>query len=197
MWVGPGRHLVCYPVRSAGLLSWGLGVRVGAERAESWTTETTVAEVLDALAGWNSTARALIGATDRPFVLPLYDRDPVPRLGHDTVTLLGDAAHPMLPFMAQGAAQAIEDGWVLARCMAGLTRPVPERLRLYEELRSRRVERIQVGSRSNAETFQLPDGAQQQQRDQQLRTHPQTDLDWLYGYDAEADVDGALSSMIK
>lgn len=196
MWVGPGRHLVCYPVRSASLVSWGLGVRVGAGSAESWTTESTVTEVLAAVAGWNARVRALVGATDRPLVLPLYDRDPVQRLGRDNLTLLGDAAHPMLPFMAQGAAQAVEDGWVLAGCMAGLTRPVPERLRLYEELRSRRVEQIQAGSRSNAEVFQLPDGAQQQRRDQRLRAQPQADLGWLYGYDAQAAVDGALGNMI-
>lgn len=192
MWVGPGRHLVCYPVRSGSLLSWGLAVRVGAAGVESWTTGGTAEEALAAVEGWNARVRALIGATDRILVHPVYDRDPVQRLGRDNMTLLGDAAHPMLPFMAQGAAQAIEDGWVLADCLAGRAGPVAERLRLYEELRSRRVEQIQAGSRSNSEVLQLPDGEQQHRRDRELKAGYMTNLDWLYGYDAEAAASGAL-----
>jgi salicylate hydroxylase len=195
MWVGPGRHLVCYPVRSGSLLSWGLAVRIGAAGAESWTTEGTAEEALAAMEGWNARVRALIGATDRILILPVYDRDPVKRLGRDNMTLLGDAAHPMLPFMAQGAAQAIEDGWVLADCLARLTGPVSDRLRRYEELRSRRVEQIQAGSRANGEVLQLPDGPQQQRRDQKLHAEAMADLDWLYGYDAEAAMSGVLDSL--
>jgi salicylate hydroxylase len=192
MWVGPGRHLVCYPVRSGSLLSWGLAVRVGAAGVESWTTEGTAEEALSAVEGWNARVRALIGATEQILVLPVYDRDPVQRLGRDNMTLLGDAAHPMLPFMAQGAAQAIEDGWVLADCLAGLGGPVADRLRLYEELRNRRVQQIQAGSRSNSEVFQLPDGERQQQRDREMKAGYMANLDWMYGYDAGTATSGVL-----
>jgi salicylate hydroxylase len=195
MWVGPGRHLVCYPVRSGSLLSWGLAVRVGAAGVESWTTEGTAEEALAAVEGWNARVRALIGATDRILVLPVYDRDPVQRLGQDNMTLLGDAAHPMLPFMAQGAAQAIEDGWVLADCLAGLAGPVADRLRQYEELRNRRVQQIQAGSRSNSEVFQLPDGEQQRRRDRDMKAGYMANLDWLYGYDAGEATSGVLGRM--
>jgi 2-polyprenyl-6-methoxyphenol hydroxylase-like FAD-dependent oxidoreductase len=141
--------------------------------------------------------RRLITATDRTLVLPVYDRDPVQRLARDTMTLLGDAAHPMLPFMAQGAAQAIEDGWVLADCLAGLAdQPVAARLRLYEELRSQRVQQIQAGSRANSDVFLLPDGEQQQRRDQGLKAEV-AGLDWLYGYDAEAARSDVLTNMVK
>jgi salicylate hydroxylase len=197
MWLGPGRHMVCYPVRSGSLVSWGLAIRVGVASAESWAAESTADVVLAAMEGWNPRVRALIAATDRTLVLPVYDRDPVQRLGRDTMTLLGDAAHPMLPFMAQGAAQAIEDGWVLADCLAGLAdRPVAARLRLYEELRSRRVQQIQAGSRANSDVFQLPDGEQQQRRDQGLKAEV-AGLDWLYGYDAEAATSDVLANMVK
>jgi salicylate hydroxylase len=195
MWVGPGRHMVCYPVRSGEMLNWSLAVPANTASPESWTTEGTAEEALAAVEGWHARVRSLVGATDRTLVRPLYDRSPIQRLGRDNMTLLGDAAHPMLPFMAQGAAQAIEDGWVLADCLARLgDRPMGDRLGLYEKLRARRVEQIQLGSRTNSDTFHLPDGEQQQRRDGELKSGSSDNLDWLYGYDAAEATSTALAT---
>ena len=118
--MGPGRHFVYYFVSAGRFVNW-----VGVAPSETWTLEswTTPGRVEDALgdfAGWNTVVRRLIAeaadGSDRAelYRWALYDRDPLPRWGDGPVTLLGDAAHPMLPFMAQGACQAIEDAAVLA-----------------------------------------------------------------------------------
>jgi salicylate hydroxylase len=112
------------------------------------------------------------------------------------VTLLGDACHAMLPFMAQGAAQAIEDGATLAASLSKAGgRDVSKALRLYESLRLPRASRIQSASKENKTRFHLPDGPQQQERDAQM-LRGSTDwsfraVAWIYGHDAGV-VDGAI-----
>ena len=103
------------------------------------------------------------------------------------MTLLGDACHPMLPFMAQGAAQALEDGAALTACLARVP-DVPEALRLYEALRLPRASRIQALSKLNKTRFHLPDGPEQRERDE-LMASGSTDfsikaVEWIYGHDA-------------
>ena len=128
--MGPGRHFVYYFVSAGRFINW-----VGVAPSETWTLEswTTPGRLEDALgdfAGWNPVVRRLIAeaadGSDRAelYRWALYDRDPLPRWGDGPVTLLGDAAHPMLPFMAQGACQAIEDAAVLAACLRRLPDPV-------------------------------------------------------------------------
>ena len=109
------------------------------------------------------------------------------------MTLLGDAAHAMLPFMAQGAVQGIEDAFVLAKCLADCRASnISAALRLYEELRKPRASRVQARARQNGVTFHLPDGEQQRVRDAQLAaaggTNPLLASAWLYGHDVEAEV---------
>ena len=113
-------------------------------------------------------ARALLDACDSTLKSALYEREPLPQWSVGTVTLLGDACHPMLPFMAQGAGMAIEDAVVLGRCLAGVTtRGDAERaLKTYEAARRERTAQIQIGSRGN----------------QWMKT--QGNADWVYGYDA-------------
>jgi salicylate hydroxylase len=94
----------------------------------------------------------------------LFDRAPLLRWSAGRVTLLGDACHPMLPFMEQGAALAIEDAATLAACL-GKVDDVPAALRLYEKLRLPRVSRLQATSETNKTRFHLPDGPAQQRRD--------------------------------
>ena len=115
---GPGRHFVHYFVAGGRLVNF-----VGVMERESWTRESwtdrgEVADALAAYAGWHPRVRAIIGAVDETFIWALFDRDPLPRWTVGRVTLLGDACHAMLPFMAQGAAQSIEDGAALAACLA-------------------------------------------------------------------------------
>ncbi len=123
----------------------------------------------------------------------LYDRNPLDHWTVGRATLLGDAAHAMLPFMAQGAVQSIEDAAVLAKCLAGVDRTtVPSALRRYEEIRKPRASQVQAYARRNGTVFHLPDGEAQRQRDAQLAaaagSNPLLASTWLYGHDVEAEL---------
>jgi salicylate hydroxylase len=124
----------------------------------------------------------------------LYDRDPLPRWGDGHVTLLGDAAHPMLPFMAQGAAQAIEDAAVLARCLSSIDDP-PAALRRYEDFRRDRTAEVQQAARQNAVLFHLPDGAEQQSRDARLGAQSGSQASHRNAWVFEYDVDKATADL--
>ena len=117
---------------------------------ESWSAEGQVADLLDALSGFAEPVRQVAGAAATLMRSALYDRDPLPSWGEGRVTLLGDACHPMLPFMAQGAGMAIEDAVVLARCLDGVTADgVPDALARYAATRAGRTSAVQGGSRAN------------------------------------------------
>lgn len=200
LWVGPGKHMMCYPVRSGEIVNWAIAVPADGTDPESWTVEGTSEPALDVVEGWNARVRAVVAATEQTFVFPLYDRDPVERLALGNVTLIGDAAHPMLPFMSQGAAQGIEDAWVLADLLAtrdgsdASDRTVADRLGAYESLRVGRTRQLQALSRANSDTFHHADGDEQRSRDADLKAGamgPQA-FDWLFAYDAAKAVAGAL-----
>jgi 2-polyprenyl-6-methoxyphenol hydroxylase-like FAD-dependent oxidoreductase len=185
-WVGPGAHLVHYFVSRGRLLNFVGWTEHDTWSREDWTDRATIARALAAFEGWHPQVRRIIAAADTCFVWALFDRDPLPRWSAGRTTLLGDACHPMYPFMAQGAAQAIEDGAALAACLAGGGDPV-ETLRRYERLRLPRVSRLQEMSRANKTRFHLPDGPEQEQRDAEWRRAADRSPDalrWLYGFDA-------------
>src|SRR6202008_2696406 len=157
---------------------------------ESWTDRGEVADALAAFAGWHPLVQAVIGAVDETFVWALFDRAPLDRWSAGRVTLLGDACHAMLPFMAQGAAQALEDGATLAARLAASGADVPGALCRYEAARAPRVARIHAASTSNKTRFHLADGPEQQARDAQMAAGA-TDwsfdaVAWIYGHDAQA-----------
>jgi len=130
---------------------------------ESWTDRGEVADALAAFKGWHPQVGAIIGAVDETFIWALFDRAPLERWSVGRVTLLGDACHAMLPFMAQGAAQSIEDGATLATCLRqGGAADVASALRRYEALRRPRATRLQEMPRANKTRFHLPDGLAQQ-----------------------------------
>jgi salicylate hydroxylase len=189
-WVGPGAHLVHYFVSRGRLLNFVGWTEHDTWNREDWTDRATVARALAAFEGWHPQVRRIIAAAETCFVWALFDRDPLPRWSVGRITLLGDACHPMYPFMAQGAAQAIEDGAVLAACLAGagIEDPVTT-LRCYEALRRPRVTRLQEMSRANKTRFHLPDGPEQEARDAEWARaadrSPEA-LRWLYGFDASA-----------
>jgi salicylate hydroxylase len=117
----------------------------------------------------------------------LHDRDTIERWSSQRVTIAGDAAHPMLPFMAQGANQAIEDVVALATCLR-TAQPggLPAALQRYEEIRKTRTAEVHQMSRNKGETFHLADGNQQQQRDAAIAdAYDLRNQGWLYAYDAE------------
>jgi 2-polyprenyl-6-methoxyphenol hydroxylase-like FAD-dependent oxidoreductase len=189
VWMGPGQHFVHYFVASRQLVNFVAVIEQDTWQQESWTDRGEVADALAAFAGWHDQVRAIIAAVSETFIWGLFDRAPLPRWSFGRATLLGDACHPMLPFMAQGAAQAIEDGATLAACLAQAgERDIPQALRLYEALRRPRTSRIQAMSAANKTRFHLPDGPLQQDRDRQMASGG-TDwsagaIAWVYGHDA-------------
>lgn len=188
IWMGPGKHFVHYYVRNEQLLNFVAVIEQDTWTKESWTDRAEVADAIAAFEGWHPQLRSILEATDETFVWALYDRPPMPRWSVGRVTLLGDACHPMLPFMAQGAAQAIEDGETLAACLArGAGQDVTDALRCYEALRLPRTARVQAASGNNKTRFHLPDGPKQIARDAEM-AKGMTDwslqsVAWLYGHD--------------
>ena len=192
-WLGPDRHFVHYYVAGGRLLNFVAVCPAGAWRLESWSARGRVEDALAEFAGFHPTVCQVIGAADETFRWALYDRPPLPAWSRGRVTLLGDAAHAMLPFLAQGACQAIEDAVVLAGLLASADRDtVADRLVRYEALRKPRATRIQQGSYENATTYHLPDGPAQQERDARYaalaREAPYAARGWLFDYDAEMEI---------
>jgi salicylate hydroxylase len=193
LWLGPGQHCVAYPVSAGRLVSFGATTPAGEWFPESWSAPGRPEELATTYRGWHPAVRELIAAADSVGRWALHDRDPIPRWGRGRITLVGDAAHPMLPFLAQGANQAIEDAVVLAARLAALAAAGPasgadvERaLTGYQVVRRPRAEEVQRRSRANTRALHLADGAEQRSRDQQLAgAAGLTSQRWLYGYDAE------------
>ena len=137
-WVGPGGHFVHYFVSRGRLLNFVGWTEHDTWNREDWTDRATVERALAAFDGWHPQVRRIIAAAETCFVWALFDRDPLPRWSVGRTTLLGDACHPMYPFMGQGAAQAIEDGATLAACLvAGGGDDPAEALRRYERCAGR------------------------------------------------------------
>ena len=189
-WVGPGGHFVHYFVSRGRLLNFVGWTEHDAWNREDWTDRATVARALAAFEGWHPQVRRIIAAADTCFIWALFDRDPLPRWSVGRTTLLGDACHPMYPFMGQGAAQAIEDGAALAACLVAAGNADPaEALRHYERLRLPRVTRLQDMSRANKTRFHMRDGPAQQARDAEWGRAADRSPDalrWLYEFDAGA-----------
>lgn len=176
-WLGPDRHLLCYPVDHAGTLNFAAFVPRPAGSADEWSSRVDPDDVRAAFAGWAPDVTALLARADAVYRWDLADRDPFLPWAHGSTVLLGDAAHPMLPHMGQGANQAIEDAAVLAALLAGVDDPadVPARLAAYEQERAPRTGRVQAQSRRNGERFSSGSSAS-----------GGADLSWVYGYDAPA-----------
>jgi salicylate hydroxylase len=191
LWIGPGHHLVHYPISGGAAVNLVAFAPAGDFRVESWSATATVEEFLAEFAGWDDRLQDIIRQAGTPGRWALLDRDPLGRWSYGPVTLLGDAAHPMFPFFAQGAAQSIEDAAVLARCLAEETEAPAKALQRYESIRIGRATRLQEVSHARAHVNHLPDGPEQEARDQSLAAaDPLTASGWIYAYDpdtAEAD----------
>jgi salicylate hydroxylase len=152
VWVGDGRHFVTFPMRAGDLRNFVGFVPADQQMLESWSAPGDPATLAAEFAGWDPQLEALLHQVDTTFRWGLYDRDPLPHWTRGRLTLLGDAAHAMLPHMGQGANQAIEDGMALAVLVRGLaTADVPDALLRYEELRRSRTAMIQQSSRTNGQ----------------------------------------------
>jgi salicylate hydroxylase len=180
MWVGESKHFLVFPVRSGRLLNYVGFVQSDTSVRESWSAPGDPAALAGHFAGWDPVIAEVIAAVSKPggsgFQWAMYDRAPLPRWSSGRLTLLGDAAHPMLPHLGQGVNQALEDAVALATLLGAVTTSagVPRALAGYEELRRRRTARVQLGSRRN--------GAGYDSSGSQL-----TDRRWIYEYDAWAE----------
>jgi salicylate hydroxylase len=180
MWAGETKHFLVFPVRAGQLLNYVGFVPSDTAVRESWSAPGDPAALAAHFAGWDPAIASVIAAISGPggsgFQWAMYDRAPLPRWSSGRLTLLGDAAHPMLPHLGQGVNQALEDAVVLATLLGASpnSADVPHALATYEELRRDRTARVQLGSRRN--------GAGYDSSGRQL-----TDRRWIYEYDAWAE----------
>ncbi|GIH22791.1 salicylate hydroxylase [Acrocarpospora phusangensis] len=189
LWIGPDHHLVHYPISAGAFVNLVAVAPAGEYSVESWTATATVEELLTEFDGWDPRLRALIRAAGVPGRWALLDRLPLRQWSRGTVTLLGDAAHPMFPFFGQGAAQAIEDAAVLAGCLAEDVTDPARALRRYEQLRLPRTTRLQEVSHGRSHINHLPDGPDQEARDKSFtEADPLVANGWIYGYDPEVEM---------
>ena len=187
LWLGPAHHLVHYPISQGRLVNLVAFAPAGDYTVESWTATATTEEFLAEFDGWDSRLADLIRAAGIPGRWALLDRAPLTKWSHGSVTLLGDAAHPMFPFFGQGAAQAIEDAAVLADSLAGDPGDPAAALRRYESARIPRTTRLQEVSHARAHLNHLPDGPEQQARDKSFAAaDPLVANGWIYSYDPAA-----------
>src|SRR5690348_15097709 len=182
MWVGEGRHFLVFPVRAGQLLNYVGFVSSDTAVRESWSAPGDPVALAAHFAGWDPVIGKVIAAISGPggsgFQWGMYDRAPLPRWSDGRLTLLGDAAHPMLPHLGQGVNQALEDAVALATLLAASPGAdgVPRALAAYEELRRDRTARVQLGSRRQ--------GAGWDSSGSQL-----VDRRWIYEYDVQAEAE--------
>lgn len=173
-WLGPTGRVLCYPMYQGRVLNIAAGYVTEEWTAESWSAASTREEVLAAYPGWDERLVAIFRAVERWFKWGVFDRDPMRRWSLGAVSLLGDAAHPMHPTLAQGAGMAIEDAYVLADCLSRHEHDLPLALQDYETRRKPRTERAQLQAR------------QQFRNNLIVPPPPRLDRDWIFGFDATA-----------
>lgn len=167
-WWGPDRHIVIYYVKPDRSEVYFVTSQPEPNfTVESWSSTGDVNELREAFKDFHPQVRHVLQSCPSVHKWALVDRDPLSHWSKGNITLLGDACHPMTPYMAQGAAMAIEDAAVLSRCLAGVDRAgVPDAFQRFEATRKPRTSRVQLSSRTNT----------------WLKN--KTDPDWVYGYDA-------------
>ena len=183
-WLGPRRHVTYYPITAGKTVHFSAVCATEDGRSGSSTTGAETEELAAAFAGWNPEVRRVVTAAASVTRWGLFDRDLADRYVSGRIALVGDAAHPMLPYLSQGANQALEDAVVLTDCLDDAGRDPVRSLRHYEALRRPRTAEVHRQSRVRAETFHFADGTRQQERDFRLAGETLKDLAWLYGFDA-------------
>jgi salicylate hydroxylase len=150
MWAGPSKHFLVFPVRHGTMVNYVGFVPTDEEMKESWSAPGDPDVLRSEFEGWDPRVGEVLKQVDKTFRWALYDREPLPTWSNGRLTLLGDAAHPMLPHLGQGANQSIEDGMALATLLAQVDiAAAPASLLAYERLRRERVAEVQLGARKH------------------------------------------------
>lgn len=188
-WIGPGGHVVHYPLRGGAVLNFVGALERTDWQIESWSARGTTEELAADYRGWHEDIQTLIRNIPVPHKWALMVRPPMPRWTVGRVTLLGDACHSMVPFLAQGAVMAMEDGLILARALTELDGDVASRLARYEEARRERTRRAVEGSADNIARFHDraladPVGARQYVEREWAGHNVASRYEWLFRYDA-------------
>jgi salicylate hydroxylase len=196
MYLGPHGHVVHYLVRRDELVNFVAHYDSDAWTEESWTQECERSEVMQTYAGWHEPLLRLFECAEHYYKWALYDRDPPERWSLGRATLLGDSAHAMLPYLGQGAAMAIEDGYILAAAIAQMPQDLVAALRRYEQLRMPRAHRTVLGSRARAKMNHMASPWGRFKRNVGLAVRQRFGIDktafqadWLYAYDVAAEAD--------
>jgi salicylate hydroxylase len=200
-WLGPDRHLVAYPVgRDGAFVNIVAVVPATQPPAESWTSPGSASDLRQHFAGWCPDVGDLLAAVEDPvYQWGLFDREPLPSWSTARSTLIGDSCHPMLPFLAQGAAQAIGDAACLAACLDAHPDDVTKAVDRYELIRRPHTAVVQRQSWNNNVMFHLPDGPDQEARDKRMADADDAEglatLEWLFAVDPTAiDLGAATTS---
>jgi len=195
MWAGPSKHFLVFPVRHGTMVNYVGFVPADGEMKESWSAPGDPDVLRRAFEGWDPRIGEVLKQVDKTFRWALYDRDPLPSWAKGRLTLLGDAAHPMLPHLGQGANQSIEDGMALATILAQVTTAAaPAALLAYERLRRERVAQVQLGARQNGLRVDSAD-PDLGPRDAQLVAHAEFRKQ-LYTYDVVPEAHAAAAALL-
>jgi 2-polyprenyl-6-methoxyphenol hydroxylase-like FAD-dependent oxidoreductase len=173
-WIGPDGHVICYPIRGGELYNIFAGHVSQQWVEESWSLPSSVDELLAGYRGWNEALIGMLGQVRHCYKWGIRDRDPLPRWTHGRVTLLGDAAHPMMPTLAQGAAITLEDAYALARNLGRHDEPAAA-LAAYEAERRPRASKVQLQAR------------EQFANNRKHPAPPPLSRDWIFAHDATAE----------
>lgn len=184
MWMGDGRSFICFPVSQGRLINIVAFVPSTRDMEETWFAPGDVRALAGEYEGWDAPVCDLIEALDQTFRWGIYDRQPLPYWSRGCVTLLGDAAHPMVPHFGQGAGQAIEDGFALAVLLEHARRgEIPARLKAYQDLRLERTSQVQAASRLAGRFYRSASGDPAKQAERMRGW--MSAAGWIFPYDAE------------
>ena len=192
-WLGPHGAVVVYKVRRGELVNVVAHFDNDNWTEESWIRECPRDEVIENYAGWHESLIRLFSASEKHYKWALYDREPLSQWTEGRVAILGDAAHPMLPYLGQGACQAMEDGCVLATALASMLDDLPGALKLYERVRLPRANRVVLEARARGEDNHLVSPWAALKRDVLIKLRQRFGKDrtgrgsgWIMEYDAGA-----------